>query len=103
METEGPAMKDRRKSRDVPEETLKAFRQFEAESMKAYQRFKLECQACQSEAEPHWQFCAHCGARLATRCPTCGTPLPPSGAKTCPHCGIDIPEVTPPGPGGGER
>lgn len=50
-----------------------------------------ECLECRRELEPHWQFCAHCGARLATHCPGCGTPLPPAGAHACPHCGLALP------------
>ena len=34
-------------------------------SAPAPQRVILECRR---ELEPHWQFCAHCGARLATHC-----------------------------------
>ena len=100
METEGPA-----KSKGEKAESLKAFRQFETkseQSLQSFERFELECRACQSEAEPHWQFCAPCGARLATKCPACDAPLPPSGAQTCPHCGIDLPEVVPPASGAGE-
>ena len=52
-----------------------------------------ECQDCQTEVDPHWQFCAHCGTRLATQCPGCGNPLPPAGARTCPHCGLAIPQA----------
>lgn len=51
-----------------------------------------ECEACRADVAPHWQFCAHCGSRLATACPGCGSPLPPSGAHYCPHCGIQLPE-----------
>jgi hypothetical protein len=36
-----------------------------------------------------------CGARLSTQCPGCGNPLPPKGAKYCPHCGMEIPADTP--------
>jgi rRNA maturation endonuclease Nob1 len=53
----------------------------------------LECQTCQEEVEPNWQFCAHCGVRLATRCPGCGNPLPPVGARACPSCGLEIPQI----------
>ena len=35
-----------------------------------------ECLDCRREVEPHWQFCAHCGVRLATHCPGCSNPLP---------------------------
>jgi hypothetical protein len=52
-----------------------------------------ECDICREEVEPHWQFCAHCGVRLATKCPGCGQPLPPAGATACPHCGLEIPQV----------
>ncbi len=31
--------------------------------------FVQECQFCQSQAAPHWQFCASCGSRLATALP----------------------------------
>ncbi|MEZ4862448.1 MAG: zinc ribbon domain-containing protein [Caldilineaceae bacterium] len=55
----------------------------------------LECQACQEEVEPNWQFCAHCGTRLATSCPGCGNPLPPVGARACLHCGLEIPQIKP--------
>ena len=62
--------------------------------LEALHRFVDECNACQKEVEVHWQFCAHCGVRLATRCPSCGTPLPPAGAPTCPHCGVAIPPIS---------
>jgi predicted amidophosphoribosyltransferase len=52
-----------------------------------------ECVACREEVEANWQFCAHCGVRLATKCPGCGNPLPPAGARACPHCGLEIPQV----------
>jgi hypothetical protein len=52
-----------------------------------------ECQECQREIAPHWQFCAHCGIRLATQCPGCGNPLPPAGARSCPACGLALPPV----------
>ncbi len=54
--------------------------------------FVQECRTCQSEAAPHWQFCANCGTRLSTACPGCGSALPPLGARYCPHCGLDLPE-----------
>lgn len=56
-----------------------------------WQRLVLECATCQEEVEPHWQFCVHCGVRLATQCPGCGAPLPPAGAHHCPSCGLDMP------------
>ncbi len=55
--------------------------------------FLHECAACQEEIEPSWQFCAHCGTRLAITCPGCGAPLPPAGAHSCPACGREIPKV----------
>ncbi len=61
----------------------------------AFREFVQECQACQTEAPAHWQYCAHCGARLSTQCPGCGHPLPPSGARYCPHCGLEIPHSEP--------
>ena len=60
---------------------------------KTFRDFTLECTACQNEIEPHWQICSHCGTRLETQCPGCGTPLPPAGAAACPHCGLAIPQV----------
>jgi rRNA maturation endonuclease Nob1 len=59
--------------------------------LEACRQFLQECRECQTEAPAHWQFCAHCGARLSTQCPGCGNPLPPSGARYCPHCGLEIP------------
>ncbi len=55
--------------------------------------FLHECTACQQEIETNWQFCAHCGSRLATTCPRCGTALPPAGAHACPACGLEIPKI----------
>lgn len=60
--------------------------------LEAFHRLADECAECRQEVEPHWQFCAHCGIRLATSCPGCGTPLPPAGAVLCPHCGLHIPQ-----------
>lgn len=59
-----------------------------------FQAFMEECSACQEEVDPHWQYCAHCGTRLATECPGCGAPLPPAGAHSCPSCGLEIPKVS---------
>lgn len=59
----------------------------------AFHALMQECYDCQQEVDPHWQFCAHCGTRLATRCPGCGNPLPPAGALTCFHCGLKIPQL----------
>ncbi len=50
-----------------------------------------ECEECRKDIEPHWQFCSHCGIRLATSCPGCGNPLPPAGSYACPHCGLPLP------------
>jgi hypothetical protein len=52
-----------------------------------------ECRECRSELEAYWQFCAHCGIRLATHCPGCGNPLPPPGAHACPRCSLVLPQV----------
>jgi predicted amidophosphoribosyltransferase len=60
-------------------------------SLDVFRKFVVECHACQTEAPPYWQYCTECGTRLATRCPGCGSPLPPVGARYCPHCGIAIP------------
>lgn len=62
------------------------------QQLEAFHRLLEECKDCQKEIEPHWQFCAHCGTRLATQCPGCGTPLPPAGAHACPQCGLAIPQ-----------
>ena len=59
----------------------------------AFHKLMAECNDCQEEIEPNWQFCAHCGTRLATRCPGCGNPLPPAGATACLHCGLAIPQI----------
>ncbi|MBV7327949.1 zinc ribbon domain-containing protein [Chloroflexi bacterium TSY] len=58
-----------------------------------FHQFMAECSACQEEIESNWQYCAHCGTRLATKCPGCGNPLPPVGAHSCPSCGLEIPQV----------
>ena len=59
-----------------------------------FHQFMQECRDCQREIEPHWQFCAHCGIRLATHCPGCGNALPPAGAHACPRCGLALPQVS---------
>lgn len=59
----------------------------------AFHRLMHECGECQKEVEQHWQYCAHCGIRLATSCPGCGKPLPPAGARSCPSCGLAIPQL----------
>jgi predicted amidophosphoribosyltransferase len=60
-----------------------------------FHQFMQECRDCRREIEGHWQFCAHCGIRLATHCPGCGNPLPPLGAHACPRCGVALPPVQP--------
>lgn len=59
----------------------------------AFHTLQIECETCKTEIDLHWQFCAHCGVRLATRCPGCGNPLPPAGAPSCPNCGLAIPKI----------
>lgn len=59
---------------------------------RAFHALIRECQACQEEVPLHWGFCAHCGTRLASKCPGCGNPLPPLGARYCPFCGLAIPQ-----------
>ena len=49
-----------------------------------FHQFIQECLDCRREIEPHWQFCAHCGIRLATHCPGCGNPLPPARCACLP-------------------
>ena len=62
--------------------------------LEAFREFVRECAACQAEVPQTWQYCAHCGLRLATQCPSCGNPLPPKGARFCPHCGLQIPAAS---------
>ena len=59
----------------------------------AFRALGNECSACQKELQPDWQFCAHCEARLATACPSCGVALPPVGANHCGHCGLILLKV----------
>ena len=61
----------------------------------AFHQFVHECHECQRDIALHWQVCAHCGARLATHCPGCGSPLPPVGAQACPRGGVALPPVQP--------
>ncbi len=61
----------------------------------AFHQFNQECLDCRREIAAHWQFCAHCGTRLATHCPGCGNPLPPLGAYACPRCGVALPQLQP--------
>jgi predicted amidophosphoribosyltransferase len=60
-----------------------------------FHQFMHECLDCRREIDAHWQFCTHCGIRLATHCPGCGNPLPPLGAHACPRCGLAFPPVQP--------
>jgi predicted amidophosphoribosyltransferase len=69
---------------DIAERLAKRF-----ESLK---RFVVVCSECQAEMSADWNFCTDCGARLATECPSCHQPLPPYGARFCPHCGYAMPE-----------
>lgn len=63
------------------------------EKIENFHELLRQCRTCQEEVEPHWQFCASCGVRQATACPRCENPLPPMGARTCPHCGLEIPSI----------
>jgi len=84
---------DSEKQRQQPEQS-----EIEASILKRHEELQLliqECRDCRREIEAHWQFCAHCGTRLATHCPGCGNPLPPPGAHACPRCGVALPPVSP--------
>jgi hypothetical protein len=48
---------------------------------------KGECARCRASIDAHWQLCATCELRRATRCPGCDMPLPPAGCRQCGHCG----------------
>lgn len=61
-------------------------------ALEVFRQFVRECTACQTDVPQDWQYCAHCGQRLATSCPGCGNPLPPSGGRFCPHCGLEMPQ-----------
>ncbi|MBI3978405.1 MAG: zinc-ribbon domain-containing protein [Chloroflexi bacterium] len=61
--------------------------------LEMFRRFTTVCSSCQSEVPSGWRFCADCGTRLETACPSCGEPLPPLGARYCPHCGLAIPRT----------
>jgi predicted amidophosphoribosyltransferase len=65
-----------------------------AQQHQAFHVLMQECQECQKDIQPHWQFCAHCGIRLATSCPGCGNPLPPAGAYACLSCGLPLPQTS---------
>lgn len=59
----------------------------------AFRRFVVVCSECQAEMSADWRYCTDCGTRLATECPACQQPLPPYGARFCPHCGLLIPQI----------
>ena len=50
-------------------------------------RLTRECAQCHASIDAHWQLCAGCELRRATRCPGCGMGLPPAGCRQCGHCG----------------
>ncbi len=82
---------DREKQRQQP-----APSEMEASLLKRHEELRQliqECRDCHREIEAHWQFCAHCGVRLATQCPGYGNPLPPAGAYSCPSCGLVLPQI----------
>ncbi len=64
----------------------------------AFRRFTVVCAECQAEMSVDWHYCTDCGARLSTECPACQQPLPPAGARFCPHCGLLIPQIQARGP-----
>ncbi len=80
-----------RSPKESDEELQRLLRQLEA-----FRQFSRQCAACQTEVPQTWQYCAHCGLRLATQCPSCGNPLPPKGARFCPHCGLEMPATADP-------
>jgi hypothetical protein len=53
----------------------------------ALNKLDRECDRCHASIDAHWQLCATCELRLATRCPGCDMPLPPAGCRQCGHCG----------------
>jgi predicted amidophosphoribosyltransferase len=61
----------------------------------SFHRFIVVCGDCQSEMPADWHYCSDCGSRLSTECPACQQPLPPIGARFCPHCGFAIPRIAP--------
>ncbi len=73
-------------------EASKALEQRFGHDVEVLSLFVQECQSCQMQAAPHWQFCSQCGSRLATARPQCGSPLPPLGARYCPHCSLELPQ-----------
>jgi predicted amidophosphoribosyltransferase len=84
---------DEKQPQQQSEESREAFALLKLQE--EFHQFLHECQECQRDIAPHWQVCAHCGARLATHCPGCGNPLPPIGAQACPRCGVALPLVQP--------
>ena len=79
---------DNKKQQQSEERRLETF---VLKRQEEFHQFLQECRDCRREIEAHWQFCAHCGIRLATHCPGCGNPLPPAGAAACPRCGLSLP------------
>jgi hypothetical protein len=49
-----------------------------------FRHFVHECRECRSELEAHWQFCAHCGIRLATHLPRLRQPVTPARGACLP-------------------
>ena len=85
----------------VPDEVNRVLHRFES-----FRRFVTVCAECQAEMSADWHYCTDCGSRLATECPACQQPLPPYGARFCPHCGMLIPRIAPAdqaAPAGGEE
>jgi Double zinc ribbon len=93
------AVRDGRQAMDDEQQRQQAEQRWEEFALRKLQeefhQFLHECQACQRDIAPHWQVCAHCGARLATHCPGCGNPLPPAGAQVCARCGVALPPLRP--------
>ena len=92
-------MENRRDTMDDEQQQLQSEESREESALlklqEEFHQFLLECLECRREIEAHWQFCAHCGTRLATHCTGCGNPLPPPGAHTCPRCGVALPQGSP--------
>ncbi len=74
---------------DPSEESVKQVLQ----RFESFRRFVVTCSECQAEMSADWHYCTSCGSRLATECPACQQPLPPYGARFCPHCGLLIPKI----------
>ncbi len=84
-ERSDPSGKPAEPGEEMAERVLRRFESF--------RRFVVICGECQAEMSADWHYCTDCGARLATECPSCHQPLPPHGARFCPHCGLAIPKV----------